>query len=502
MRSNLQIIGDLNGTGQQGPRPAPPWRAGLLAILPGALVIALAALLFGAGPRDFVPLWSDEVVYWNEAAVFADAGFSGGYITIQEEPARASFSRFGPHGPVFAVFHGAIARALGWRPYSAFLVNLAVVTLAIFAWARGTAGGPSAAAAVVVATFWPLSLYLPTNMQEPTHFALAFLFALALTGGTRDRAATLGLTVLLVVAALLRPSWMLMMLPLGWGRARRAGPRGIAALLALTAVAAVAAWSTFDVLASPSPQNTRTLTREWLESPSAAADRLVDTSSRNVRQFVALREETPQIVLRYFTAMLVVVLGFRSFVAWRRSSPDTTAETALLTIAPPLVLVVLAGEVESWRDFRVLAPHLLVALLVLAAHARWERWLWTATLVLLPAYHEGFVAFHGDRFAADRGRIAALHDATATTMPFVADAPPWTNTLTVHSDLLQYPLLGLPRGIGVSYVFDWSNLAPPVRSRYLLLRPADKEQLDAIVRLAPMGATPLGTLYRNEGPVE
>jgi hypothetical protein len=489
----------LNGTGQHSPWSAARWRAAVVALLPAGVAIVLAALLFGAGPWRFLPVWSDEVVYWNEAAVFERAGFSGGYITIQEEPARAEFTRFGPHGPVFAAFHGLIAKAFGWRPYSAFLVNLAVVTLAVFAWASGTNGGTSAGAWLVVATFWPLLLYLPTNMQEPTHFALAFLAALALAGDNRDRAMRFWTTVLLVAAALVRPSWSLLVLPLGWQRARRAGPRGIVVLLAVTVLSAGAAWSTFDALASPSPQNTRTLTRAWLDSPGAAAQVLVETASRNLRQYVAFREEAPQVILRYFIAAFVAALALRTFIAWRRGSPDPALETALLTIAPVLVLVVLAGEVESWRDFRVLAPHLLVALLVLVAHARRELWLWAATLLLLPAYYNGFVAFHHDRFTTDGSSIDAMHEATEAAMPFVPDAPPWTNTVIVHSDLLQYPLLGVPRGIGVSYVFDWSNLMPPVRSRYLLLRPSDEEQLAGKVRLAPLGRTPLGMLYRNEG---
>src|SRR5687768_18094280 len=103
---------------------APLWQCALLAIVPASIVLALVLALFDAGPRRFLPFWTDEVVYWNEAAVFGDTGFGGGYTVIQEEPARAAFTHFGPHGPVFPAFHGAIAAVWGWRAYSAFLVNL------------------------------------------------------------------------------------------------------------------------------------------------------------------------------------------------------------------------------------------------------------------------------------------------------------------------------------------------------------------------------------------
>lgn len=478
---------------------APWWRATLLALLPAGIVLAAIALLFGAGPRQFLPIWSDEVVYWNEAAVFAEAGFEGGYITIQEEPARWSVSRFGPHGPAFPVFHGVIARALGWQPYSAFLVNLVLVTLAAFIWARIVPGAASLAGVFVAATFWPLLLYLPTNMQEPTHFAFAFLFAAAL-GAAPGRARYAWTAVLLVVASLVRPSWMLMLLPLGWPYARRRGVPGLAALLAVTAAACAAAWTIFDVTASPSPQNTRVLTEAWADSAAAAFARLRAIVAENLTQYVALREESPQILLRYFLALFVGLLGFR-WAGARTRSPERaeTLEVALLAIVPVLVLVVVAGQVESWRDFRVFAPHLLVVLLLLAVRGGWERWAWVATVALLPVHYNGFVAFHGERFTADPRPIVAMQAATEQAVPFVDGADPWSNTVLVHSDLLQFPLLGLPQGIAVSYVFDWDNLGVPVRSRFLLLRPADEEQVRSKVKLTPLVDTPLGMMYRNDG---
>src|SRR5688500_4277323 len=194
------------------------WRCALAALLPAAIVLGLVALLFKAGPHQFLPIWNDEVVYWNEAAVFAEAGFHGGYVTVHEEVAAAEFSRFGPHGPAFAIFHGSIARLIGWQPPTAFFINLVVVSIAAFAWVRGTGAGTSPAALLLLAGFWPLLLYLPTEMQEPTHFALAFLFALAIARqwDAPGPLAYVWTALLLTAAALLKPSWALLLLPLGW----------------------------------------------------------------------------------------------------------------------------------------------------------------------------------------------------------------------------------------------------------------------------------------------
>ena len=484
------------------PVRAPLWQCVLVAALPAAIVLTLAAALFGAGPRQFLPIWSDEVVYWNEAAVFARAGLDGGYSVIQEEPARAAFSRFGPHGPLFPALHGSVAAAFGWRPYSAFLLNLALVSVAAFCWVRWGPAGTSRATVMVLAMFWPLLLYLPTNMQEPTHFALAFLFALAIERNLKGYPAARAWTALLLAtAALIRPTWILLLLPLFWRPARRSGIGSVLLLLIAAAAATIVAWSAFDALAAPSPHNTRALTRAWLEAPAEAFAQQLATTTRNLRQYVALKEAGPQIVFRYFLALFAAVLALRCIVRPANEDRARAIETAVLAIAPAMVLVVLFGEVESWRDYRVLAPHLLVSLLVLVPHSGWERWLWAVTILALPTHYLWFVDFHQERFTADAAPIAAMRDATHAAMPFQPDASPWTNTITVHAEQLQFPLLGLPRGIGISYVFDWDNLPDPVKSRYLLLRPEDEPRLSARVRLIPLASTPLGTLYRNEGAV-
>jgi hypothetical protein len=165
-----------------------------------------------------------------------------------------------------------------------------------------------------------------------------------------------------------------------------------------------------------------------------------------------------------------------------------------------LAIVIGFGQVESWRDFRLLAPHVLAALLLVVGSVRLARWLWGATLLFLPLYYQEFVEFHEERFTRDRARIAAMRDATAATVRFAPGASPWRNTLVVPVGLVQFPLLGLPDGIGVSYVIDWSDMSR-VQSEYVLLGAADLEEVQALARLVPIAETPMGTLYRNAGPL-
>ena len=92
-----------------------------------------------------------------------------------------------------------------------------------------------------------------------------------------------------------------------------------------------------------------------------------------------------------------------------------------------------------------------------------------------------------------------MQRATAGAMAFQPGASPWENTIAVPAELLQFPLLGLPAGIGISYVTDWQDMAREVKSRYLLLRPEDRQELEGRVHLQPVADTPLGVLYRNSG---
>ena len=87
----------------------------ITAAAPAAIVLALIGLVFHAGPRQFIPWWNDEIIYWNEIASIGRVGLHAGYVTVHEQPPPASFFRSGPHGPVFPLIYGGVARVAGWR---------------------------------------------------------------------------------------------------------------------------------------------------------------------------------------------------------------------------------------------------------------------------------------------------------------------------------------------------------------------------------------------------
>ena len=482
------------------------------AAAPAAVVLALIAARLAAAPADFVPWWNDEVVYWNEVASFAHRGFDTGYVTVNEQPAPAPFSRFGPHGPVFAVVYGLAAKITGWKIYSGFVINLVLVPAAAFVWLR--VRRPRLLELAVPALFWPMVLLLPTNMQEPMHFAIAFLLAAAtwrLLSGDLTMWTWGWVVPLLAIAALARPTWALMVLPLGWVRLRGASVLARAALVAAAGAALAAAQQVFAYLAAPFPgsiaylpANTAGTAGGFVTALAGGVQTLAGRIPNTVRAYLDAENGDPvEVALRYTSLgisvlLLALVLRPSRSVAEPETARNGAAlQAAVLALLPLVALVVATGYIEGFRDFRIVSPHLLYAVLVGSAATPVVAVAWGATLLAMPTYLESFGDLHRQRFAAAGAEIEAVRQNLAPVLAHDPDGDGWDNTLLVHVDLLRYPLAGVPPGISVSYALDWDDQPMPPRSRHLLLRPADEEAIQGRVRLQRTASTPIGDLYRN-----
>lgn len=100
----------------------------LVSFLPALLVISILHFRYGTNIYEHVPVWNDEVGYWHQAATFAAVGFQGGYYSYNENTARATWTRFGVHGPWYPMLYGTLGRLLGgWELVYACGHQLAVV---------------------------------------------------------------------------------------------------------------------------------------------------------------------------------------------------------------------------------------------------------------------------------------------------------------------------------------------------------------------------------------
>jgi hypothetical protein len=465
----------------------------LAACAPSLLTLALVAGFWQAGPADFTTLWNDETVYWNEAAAFIRAGFDGGYITVDEKPARASFSRFGPHGPAFAVLYGGIGRVTGWRSYSPYLIHLVLIPLCAGSWLWVTRHHRHRwAAGLLVACFFPLLYYLPTGMQNPLHLGIAFLLA-ALVESRLPAAWRISLaTALMTLACLTRPTWALVLPAVMWGRTPGWWRRVLS--FPLSAVLFIAAFIVVTRMAAPYPLTS------WITAAVADPARgvvvLLGAAAAGAWAFLGPYESWIVTLLRIEIAVALVA----GVMLWRREPAERwRIEFAALMVLPVLAAMFPAGDIASGREFQILAPHFLAALLVVAgAGGQWLRIPALVHLALLPTVLPTYFNHHDGRWAGP-SQIQRFSDAVHDVVVFDDKAKSgWENTILMHADSLQPPLVGLPPGVAISFVLDWEDQSMPPRSRYVLLSERDEPQVRPRVALTKIADTPLGGVYRNE----
>jgi hypothetical protein len=489
---------------RRAPRAAAVAAQGLVvALLPIVVCAALALHFFTASVRQAVPLENDEVAYWSQIAAFREAGFNTGYFVVNERPSAASFSRFGPHGPVYPVLYGLIARATGWRPYTSPIFGaILLAAAATFWWIRSRPRRPLTAA-LLVASFWPLVLYLPTTMQEPLHFALAFVFAalvhplIARDNGSSARV-MITLAVCVVVAALIRPTWALLYVPAAALATAGAAPRVRIGGVIAAAAAAVLLYVAFAALAAPYPLGTGSSLVPALRGADLLpfVRGLGRRAGPNLVAFLAVSpDEVMQVVLRYQFLIVMAVAAFRTWRATRAAPAD---RFAVWFTGVTFAGVILVGDVEGWRDYRLLGPMLLCAALVgCASGSVWPAWLAAVNIAVTPMAVETFVARHRNRFLADTTRIEYFRRDVAPLLRYDPAVSGWGNTVLMHVDAYQNDLLGMPPGIGLASTLHWDQVRLPMKSRYVLVRAADRNDFPKGVRVRPVGETVSGALYEN-----
>jgi hypothetical protein len=499
------------------------WTAGLAA-LPA---VEISILLYGFFRRtlfEHVPgIVNDAVDYWLEAQTFAGAGFRGGYFTIDERPAAASFSHFGSHGPLFPMLHGMAGRLLGWHSSSIPVVHTALVTAALLFFARRIAldRGGRILTVLCVATFWPLLLFLPTSLQEGLHLAIAVFLAAALRPVLDGRAASAAmrasLLAALAAASLIRPSWVLLLPPalvllFGAGRWRR---KALAAGAGLALGAAVVA--AFDYMAAPFGREEFFFVKVARLQEGASA--LVTRTAINGRRFVQAGN-----ALEVRSRFLVLALALASGILAVRVRPRRELAFHAYNLGSILAATLFAYVFAPWADYRIFGAHLLLSTLVLATSPatvcrRLAAFVLLAHLITVGPFVQAFRRL-SESYRYDRARIEAFGIAARRAVVFDPGQDGWCNTLVSVNPPYFYPeMVALPPGLGVTMLFgSGEGRRPALRSQYVLLDPDDRRRWslgtptltllgpDRVhitvgnwlsLHLKPLGPTPIGQLYQN-----
>jgi hypothetical protein len=484
----------------------------LFVVGPAALVALLLATVCGGTILDCVPLWYDEVWYFNELSVFHTAGWDGGYTISHEWTAKLPAVHFGPHGPFFAAFYGTIARLTGLHLWTVPALNSAFVLLASMLWlacCRPTARQIWLAAAILT-TFWPLVLYLPSSMQEGLHMAVAIGLAglsTCLIRRPASRALLAAALVVVVAASQLRVTWAWVAVPLLWVALRPRTARQWTGLAVVAALIVLPLYVEAMLVNAPFNNFVHKVALRAETSKLAAVGMLFGHGFKSLLLYVAPTRDTwLQVGLRYQVLLVAAAAALHLNRARRESFDDdesprqapTEMGFVLLNLLCVVGFVIALYDVSDWRDYRVVAPHLLLSLMVLVASGARQ---WMTGYAVLAAMMgvlvvPQFAAFHQARCAVDPAEIAAFGEEGGDALEFRRGTSAWDNTLLIDVEHIESPLLaGLPGGIGVSVVSNWERQTWPPQAKYLLLKDTLAARLGAAQSMRKVAHTRLGGVY-------
>ncbi len=480
----------------------------LVMLLPLIVGSILLATRHQTTLNALTPFWSDELYYWHQAQTFGAAGFEGGYYSVSETPARFAFSRFYTWGVFTPMVYGVIARFSQWSLNGITLANVGFITVSIgvaLALTRPSRRD-TLLMGLVMATFLPLILLLPTSMQDVMHMAIAVVlggcFARLLKGQPLNRWAV---GAFILGAVLLRPTWGILLYPLLWlGRApslRRMVLEG----LGVTVLFGAVAWF-FQGTGAPYP-HFRTQFFAELASPLEAIGGLWDYFWYNAGLLLseghwAARFQRVQIVV-----LLVGIIGVWGVQHWRKQRPLHTQDALfhLWHLMAVYGATMTLHEVIDGRDYRVLASHLLLSLVVFVLHARPRFALIAIISVCVTA---GAWLTQYDEWTAPSTNAVSysewqmLKGTLAELAPYQPNENGWCNTVS-HSLLYVVDYAGAPQvilafdgGLGLSWI-NPENPPQAFKAGYLLLTDGDYDQWRTRLNTSRLLLVPQGALYKN-----
>ena len=485
----------------------------LLGLVVSAIPALVAGLMIASNPGteilDYTPQWSDEVYNWHQVATFRAVGFDGGYYTSNERPAPISSIHFYAHGPVYPMVLGMMGRLIGWEYYSAPILNLVLVTLAAFLFVLMTRPNVPQLLllGLVLATCWPLHLYMLTDMRLAFFSAMAIVLAafFCRTLEDPDRPSTaflLGFAAVLILATVSKLTWSFLFFPYFLLVRKRFGMSVPLAWLA-SLVLVGASFFFYNQVASPYSNVASGLLKQFGRSIGYGVASVWDHAWVSLGHLFSSDNRYLWLMLRL---QMLIAACWAGFLLWRRGDdPRDWRESAVVLAASGslLLLTILLYDLFAWRDFRLFGPAMLLSTLVFIGRKRLllVALLVAGNLAVLPdfiAAHEQ--VFFKNRFSKESRQLDVFIQQISPIVQYDSEKGAWENTLLVPQFVAENPLLiGVQAGIGISWYHSAAELQG-VKSRYAILDLQSYHLLRQRSRLRFIKRTILGDLYLNQTP--
>jgi hypothetical protein len=493
-------------------------------------MLVLVALLISAAPfvitgiivrMEFdkpltahIPAGSDEVIYWLEIRAFHDHGLDFGSFAQEEQTTLAGFAQFDSHGPVYPIWFGFLALSSGWTYSTPVFWNATLIGISIFAFVLMARLDRRQLVlfSFLILLFYPILLYIPSMMEESMHYCLALLLAGCILrmlrgwGTTGNYMQPNFLFFLLVLfAVLLRPTWSIAFIGLipfiSWR------DRGILLIeMAAGWISMKLFWitttSTYGSLWSGSAFEV--MQKVWNHVIYSVPSLL----GRNNPLHISAWPSEAETLLRYQTLLLVAVVAALAIIALKRNHGWRGAFARqdrfvflfhLANLGGIISVLILFYDIFDDRDYRTLAPHVLLSMCVMIVDGRFLKLLWAIVISNCFFFKFMLILFdftHSHNFLEDDQSIRRFQSEIAGVIRYTHGASAWENTLLFAPGAGNYrDCLGLPSGIGLSDCTLWEALPSPPKSRYII---TDRyRQWGDSVKLRPLKMTSYGMLFEN-----
>lgn len=490
------------------------------ALLPAVIAFVLPLVFWGETIFSFSPNSSDEVTYWREINTFVDYGFGGGQYSNDELPARFAGSPFGTHGPAFAVIYGSLGKLFGWQEYSPVVIHLVLTSAAIFAAIRIARPRPAQTLLMLMllATWWPLQLYIPSNMQEVLHSAsalvLAALFYRLFARKEKTRWIPWSISFLLIFLVPLRFIWAFLMLPLLLFLPKHVTLKsGAIALLGTFGLLAVGAVFV-RMFYSPSPWFWTSLIETFQVNLRTGLREFLRHFYESVESFLALNQGLPLVILLRYQVLGLMLAWTVRLIRFIRTKPrksnDEGREIAfhIFNLGSVLAFVLFFYDVLDTRDYRMLSfPLLLSVMLLIFSNQR----MYVYPVILLNLIFLGsFLTYYSDyritNFNTDEQIVQQIDESINSNLRFQGGADRWCNTISISKygryNAFSYPLTAIHSGFGTTTILEWRQFRDrPLHAKYILLDPNYAEPSFGYpvnhYDLVEISKSAIGTLYLN-----
>jgi len=176
----------------------------------------------------------------------------------------------------------------------------------------------------------------------------------------------------------------------------------------------------------------------------------------------------------------------------------------LFNLGMILFLAIVFHKFGDYKDYRILAPPLLLSLILLILMSP-PKLIWLviiSNLVFIQVFGQTFQRFKSTNFVYDRNEVKLFRTQTHDILRYdEISTNQWCNTIAFESSFFSSALIGVPSGVGLTFFIDIDDVEIPMKSKYLFISERGYKHIDRYFdwthKLEFVQETSIGNLYIN-----